>query len=255
MTRFAIALVLLAAACGPPPNRLPLPVPYLPTNGATTVPGNGVGIGAEFGSALLSPDLHRGELRATSVGLGIKDRISISLGNPHTQGSIAGQAANSSLQQFRTKILLVTPHRRRPAISLFAGYAWGEQRVLRRATAPVPQVDTLQNDRMVATELALPAEALIRFPLRNVRTSIFAGPRVTFLRYNDWMRPDDGLKLVMPGAVGGIHFSANILEIFLENTLAYVPRRAVGGGTIGGYLTVMPALGAVVRIGPAFKWR
>src|SRR5690242_8543155 len=102
MTRFALALLLLAGACAPPPNRLPLPVPYMPTNGGTTVPGNGVGIGAELGSALLSPDLSRGELRATSVGLGIKDRISISLGNPHTKGTIAGQSAPSSLQHFRT---------------------------------------------------------------------------------------------------------------------------------------------------------
>ena len=253
-------LLLASAACYAPPVRLPLPVPFSPIGGATPVPGNGVGASLERAGTIRGPELARGEVMGWGLGVGAGDRIGIWLSNPQTQDQVLETTAHTDVQQIRAKAVLARPLGRRAAFALYVGHAFGNRLVVEEDyvyepnALPVLVRDTLQNDAVWSWELAAPAEVLLSDPAAGARASIFLGPRVVFMQHDDRVRPDGTFRLTMAGALGGLHISVDRYEFFLEATLAYLPRRAYNSATAGGRVSVMPAVGLIVRVGPPFGW-
>ena len=254
MRRYSSILVLCVAACAAPPTRLPLLVPFSPTNGATPVPGNGIGLGMDIGSSLRGPELARGEIRTASIGVGMGDRFSIWYGSPHSDDYVDGAHAHTGVEQVRAKVLLARPFEGRAALAILGGHAWGQRTAVGFVTYPSYASVPLQDDKVWSWEVAAPAELLLGRRRAEARPSVFLGPRVVYMRYDDRLRQDGTFTTFFSGAVGGLHVSTYNCEFFFESTVAYVPQRVFLGGNVGGHLAVMPALGIVFRIGSPYHW-
>lgn len=261
MPRSLLLLVLLAsAACYSPAVRLPLPVPFSPIGGATPVPANGVGASLELAGSIRGPELARGQIRAVGIGVGAGDRLGIWLSNPRTEDYVDQSTLHTDIQQIRAKAVLAKPFGGRAALAVYGGHAFGnrliseENYIYDPGVPPVLVRDTLQDDAVWSWEIGAPAELLLGRRDAEARPSIFLGPRVVFVRYDDRVRSDGTFRLVLPGAVGGLHITADRYEFFFETTLAYLPRRAYNGLTAGGRFNLMPAVGVAVRVGPPYRW-
>jgi hypothetical protein len=178
--------------------------------------------------------------------------VAIWWSSPHSQDHIEGNTAHAGVQQVRAKLLAVRLPR--TVLAVYGGHAWGDRFVFGEGTFPSYQRDTLQNDRIWSWDFALPAEFLIGRRSASARPSLFFGPRLAYARYDDRLRPDGTFSVLLPGAVSGFHISAYQYEFFFESSLAYVPRHAFQGSSSGGRVSVMPALGLVVRVGPPYLW-
>jgi hypothetical protein len=233
----------LACACYEPQTRLPLPAPFPVTGGATTVPGNGVGLSVELADGLRGPELERGELRGGGITIGTDDRVSLGYLYQETSDPDSGVTLHVGVKLGRLKVRMGQPFGARSEVAVYGAVGSSER-----------TLDTLQDDRLHVWELAVPAEFLLSEPRSSPRASVFVGPRVVFERYEDHVRPDQSFNIVFPGALGGLHLVAGHLELFIESTLVYVPENSYLGARSGGRLTVMPALAAALRFGPAFRW-
>ena len=234
---------LLAPACAEPRTRLPLPAPFPVIGGATPVPGNGVGLSLELADGLRGPELRRGEVRGGGISVGADDRASLGYLDQETSDADSGVTLHVGVKLGRFKVRVGQLFGERSEVAVYGAIGSSE-----RAR------DTLQDDRLHTWELALPAEFLVTEPRASARASVFVGPRIVFERYEDRVRPDQSFNTVFPGVVGGLHLALGHVELFVESTLAYVPRNSYLGVPSGNRLTVMPALSAAVRLGPAFRW-
>jgi hypothetical protein len=234
---------LLALACVEPRTRLPLPALFPVIGGATPVPGNGVGLSLELADGLRGPELGRGEVHGGGISAGVDDRASLGYLYQETSDAASGVTLHVGVKLWRLKMRVGQLFGVRSAVAVYGAIGSSE-----RAR------DTLQDDRLRTWELALPAEFLVTEPRASTRASLFVGPRIVFERYEDRVRPDQSFDTVFPGVVGGLHLALGHVELFVESTLAYVPRNSYLGVPSGGRLTVMPALSASVRLGPTFDW-
>jgi hypothetical protein len=250
-------LLLASAACLAPETRLPLPAPFLPTYGATPVPGSGAAVAAEWGNGLLGPELVRGEMRSSAFGVGLGNRLNILIATPRAMGSrdnVGGVRGSVGVQQFRAKLTFRRPFGRKSALAIYGGHAYGGRFAEGPGQPPSYAPDTLQRDRVWSWEVAAPAELLFGSRAAEILPSIYLGPRLTFMRYEDRVRPDGNFKALFAGAVGGFHVSAGRYEFFLESAAVHVPRHAYAGGWHGGGVALLPAFGAVMRIGSPYFW-
>ena len=258
-SRNILALTLACAGCLGGSARLPLPTPFSPVGGATPVPGNGVGLGTELGNSLRGPELTHGEVRAASIGVGAADVLSIWWGSPQTQDQVEFGVAHVGVQQIRLKAVFAKPHDGRMAIAVYAANSWGSRAVFGDTLLPGPPLvyrpDTLQRDRVSSWDFAVPAELLIGRRYAASRPSVFFGPRVMYIGYDDRVHADGSFKMLVPGGVGGVHISTWGVEFFLEGTLAYISRRTYQGMSMGGGLAAFPAIAVVAHLGSPYPWR
>jgi len=234
-------------------GRLPLPVPFLPIRGATTVPGHGAGINMDLGSGLLGPELSRGNLIGIAVGMGWNDWFTLSLGNPHASDQTFGRA-RAYLQQLRLKVPFVRPNGGRLAMAVSVSRSWGDLRLSRRATASGVDLEVFQDDHVGSWDFAVPAEVLVGQHRKLGRTSVFIGPRVVLSSYDDRLQPTGPFGAVLPGAVAGVHLSTFMFEFFAETNLVYVPQHGYESGSYAGRVALMPSLGGTLRLGRPFRW-
>ncbi len=235
--------LLGALACAEPRTRLPLPALFPVIGGATPVPGNGVGLSLELADGLRGPELGRGEVRGGGISAGAGDRASLGYLYQETSDAASGVTLHVGVKLGRFKVRVGQLFGVRSEVAVYGAIASSE-----RARSG------LQEDRLHTWEFALPAEFLVTDPQASSRASLFVGPRVVFERYEDRLRPDQSFDTIFPGVVGGLHLALGHVELFVESTLAYVPRNSYLGVPSGSRLAVMPALSAAVRVGPAFRW-
>jgi hypothetical protein len=255
MLRRLIFLSFLApVACYYSSERVPLPVPFLPTTGATPVPGNGFGFGYDLGRSVIGPELASAQTAGVSAGIGLDDRLSVWYGSARSRGGTS-RTFTAGVRQVRGKFLVAKPFGWRSALAVYGARAWGERRAQTYVSVPMaPTVQVLQRDQVFSSELAVPVEFLLGRRFAQTRPSIYFGPRLTHVRYLDQVRADGNFTTVIPGILGGLHLSGPA-EAFLEGTLAYVPRRQYAGSAGGGYVALMPSLGFSVRLGAPYLWR
>lgn len=235
----AFLLCALAAwSCGPPPTRRALPNPFPLVTGAIPVPANGVSFSWEFGDGLRGQELDRSEVVTGGIGVGLEGRVSLSI-NVYDETQDNGE--NGSI--LRAKALLANPFGPRSAVGIHVATAWADR-----------ISGTVQDDKLRSYDLAVPVEFLLS-PLGNSNEiSAFAAPRVVIENYDDRVNPGESMNVVIPGAVGGVHFRYGILHLFGEMSLMYVPENQFMGQNFAGNLEVIPSLGVSVHIGRAYRW-
>jgi hypothetical protein len=247
MIRSVGALLALGwlAGCAVDPVRLPLPAPFALTSGGTVVPGNGVSLSAELADALRGPELVRGETLGAGLAGGAGDRISVGVVTLRTDDDLGPDLDRSvGVGVARFKAQAGHPFGNRSALAVHGSVGWASR-----------TDDSLQDDRLHSVDLGANLEWLLTpDPAAGARISAYGGPRVLFTRYVDRLRPGFSFRTAFAGVLGGLHLSLSSLEIFGEATVLHVPRLNVGGAATGGRVTVMPALGLVLRFGPRFRW-
>jgi len=238
---------LSCSACYAPQVRLPLPATFPVISGATPVPGRSVGLSAELADGLRGPELGRGEVRGAGITVGLDDRFSLGYVYQETSDVDSGVTLHVGVHHGRVKMRLGQLFGPTSEVAVHAAFGSSEH--------VVPGV---QDDGLHTWDLAVPVELLLSGrPGAGggaARASVFLGPRIVLEQYDDRVRPDQSFHIVLPGVVGGFHLSAGHLELFIESTLAAVPRNSYLGVPSGGKLMVMPAFGAQLRLGAPFDW-
>ena len=243
--RLGAAFLLCALAAwscigggGPPPRR-PLTNPFPVVSGAIPVPANGFSVGSEFGSGFRGQELERVAISAAGIGVGFGGRASLTFYGYGAESQGGGEDGAF----LRVKTLLANPFGPRSAVGLHVVTAWADL-----------ISSTPQDDKLRSYDLAVPVEFLLSPPGNSNEISAFAAPRVVIENYDDRVNPGESMNVVIPGAVGGVHFRYGILHVFGEMSLMYVSENQFMGQTFAGNLAVIPSLGVSLHIGRAYRW-
>ena len=233
----------VAVACAACATRVALPSPFPLTYGGTTIPANGVAGGLEFGDGLGGQEVQRIEILNLNLGISVADRINVSGATFGESGAfkILGDKPSGSLWRIKARLgELFGP---RSSVAVNVGIATADRKSL-----------PAQDESVRTLDFAAPAEFLLTDPAQRRRGGVYAGPRVTYESYRDHLDPRHGVQNVYGGVLGGAHLSYGILHLFGEATLLYVPKTTFHDATYGGRLTVMPAVGVLLRVGPDHRW-
>jgi hypothetical protein len=227
----------MCAACVSP-KRVALKSPFPLTYGGTTVPANGVSVGVEYGSGLAGQELDRAAILNLNLGIGVLDRINVSAAayGGHESGDAPGVL-------WRAKVRLGEWFGPRSSVGLHVGVATTDRQDL-----------PAQDENLRSIDVAVPAEFLLSDPTERGKRSVYVGPRVIRETYHDELDRRQDLRATYAGVLGGGHVRYGVLHLFAEATLVYVPKSSLHGVTSGGRLTVMPTVGALLRIGTEHKW-
>ena len=228
---------LLCVACASP-MRVALKSPFPLTYGGTTIPANGAAVGVEYGSGLAGQELERAAILNLNLGIGVLDRVSVSAAayGGHESGDPPGVL-------WRAKVRLGEWFGPRSSVGLHVGVATTDRQDL-----------PAQDDDLRSIDVAVPAEFLLSEPAERGKRSVYIGPRVIRETYHDELNRSQDLRTTYAGVLGGGHVRYGVLHLFAEATLLYVPKSSLHGVTHGGRLTVMPTVGALLRIGTEHKW-
>jgi hypothetical protein len=238
------AIIWVTLGCVSCAARVALPLPYPLTYGGTTIPAKGVAGGLEFGDGLGGQERQRAEILNFNLGIGVADRISVSgamYGRPGAF-SIMGHDPMGSL--WRVKARLGELFEARSSVSVHVGLA-----TVDRTSLPA------QRESLRTVDVAVPAEFLLTDPAERRKVSVYVGPRATRESYRDYLDPRQDVQDVYGGVLGGVHLADGVLHLFGEVTLLYVPENTFHNVTYGGRLTVMPAVGVLLRLGTDHKWK
>ena len=227
----------MCAACVSP-KRVALKSPFPLTYGGTTIPANGVSVGVEYGSGLAGQELDRAAILNLNLGIGVLDRISVSAAayGGHENGDASGVL-------WRAKVRLGEWFGPRSSVGVHVGVATTDRQDL-----------PAQDEDLRSIDVAVPAEFLLSDPTERAKRSVYIGPRVIRETYHDDLDRRQDLRATYGGVLGGAHVRYGVLHLFAEATLVYVPKSSWHGVTYGGRLTVMPTVGALLRIGTEHKW-
>jgi hypothetical protein len=227
----------MCAACASP-KRVALKSPFPLTYGGTTIPANGVSVGVEYGSGLAGQELDRAAILNLNLGIGVLDRISVSAAayGGHESGDASGVL-------WRAKVRLGEWFGPRSSVGVHVGVATTDRQDL-----------PAQDEDLRSIDVAVPAEFLLSDPTERAKRSVYIGPRVIRETYHDDLDRRQNLRATYAGVLGGAHLRYGVLHLFAEATLVYVPKSSLHGVTFGGRLTMMPTVGALLRIGTEHKW-
>ena len=225
-------------ACVTTPKRVALKSPFALTYGGTTIPANGVAVGVEYGSGLAGQELERAAILNLNLGIGVLDRVSVSAAayGGHESGDPPGVL-------WRAKVRLGEWFGPRSSVGLHVGVATTDRRDL-----------PAQDERLRSIDVAVPAEFLLSDPTERAKRSVYVGPRVMRETYRDELDRRQDLLTTYAGILGGGHVRYGVLHLFAEVTLLYVPKTSLHGVNYGGRITVIPTVGALLRIGTEHKW-
>ncbi|MFW6084040.1 MAG: hypothetical protein ACODAA_02400 [Gemmatimonadota bacterium] len=239
---FVVALMApLAQACATPP-RVPLGAPFPLVRGGTSIPAEGVAAGVELNDGLQGQELLRKELLAGSITFGLENRLAFSL------GAYAGHDENDEPTGFlaSAKVRLGSWLGERTSTAARLGYTH-----INRVKAGDGDG---QDESLRTVDLALPTEFLLSAPESSVRFSGYAGPRFLYEDYRDELVPEDQFTGFVPGLLAGLHLDFGAIHVFGEGTLAWRPDTTFRGEAFPGGSIFLPAVGVIVRSGPAFPW-
>jgi hypothetical protein len=241
--RKTVELIIVLAAlpclsCVTQPKRVALPSPFPLTHGGTTIPANGVAVGLEFGNGLRGQEVQRASILNFNLGIGVLDRISVS-----AAGYGGNENGDRSGSLWRVKARVGEVFGPRSSVSVQVGVA-----AIDREDLPA------QQESLRTVDVAVPAEFLLTDPSERRKGSVYIGPRLTRESYRDDLDHRQDLRTLCGGVLGGAHLRYGVLHLFAEATLLYVPKSSLQGVSYGGRLTVMPTVGALLRIGTEHKW-
>ena len=232
-----LGATVVFGGCGDPSRRA-LPVPFPLTYGGTPVPARGAGISLEFGDGLRGQELERTELLGSGILVGAGDVFSMAL-NGYEETRDLGLSGGA----FRIKIRAGSPFGPYSSLGIHAATAWSN-----RTTSE-------QDESVYVVDVAVPVEfRMSRETGERNYFSVYAGPRAVFENYTDRRQPIESMKALIAGAVGGMHLSVGVLQLFAEVTAAYIPTNVYQGRTFGGRMTLIPATGAVLHFGRPYNW-
>jgi hypothetical protein len=220
------------------PKRVALKSPFALTYGGTTIPANGVAVGAEYGSGLAGQELARAAIFNLNLGIGVLDRVSVS-----AAAYSGAESGDPPGVLWRGKVRLGEWFGPRSSVAAHVGVATTDRRDL-----------PAQDERLRSIDVAVPAEFLLSDPAERGKRSLYIGPRVMRETYHDELDRRQDLLATYVGVLGGAHLRYGVLHLFAEATLLYVPKSSLHGVTNGGRLTVIPTVGALLRIGTEHKW-
>jgi len=220
------------------PKRVALKSPFALTYGGATIPANGVAVGVEYGSGLAGQEVERAAILNLNLGIGLLDRVNVSAAA--YGGTESGDPPGVL---WRAKVRLGEWFGPRSSVGVHVGVATTDRQDL-----------PAQDERLRSIDVAVPAEFLLSDPTERGKRSLYVGPRVMRETYHDDLDRSQDLLATYAGLLGGAHLRYGVLHLFAEATLLYVPKSSLHGVTYGGRLTVMPMLGALLRIGTEHKW-
>jgi len=221
------------------PKRVALKSPFALTYGGATIPANGVAVGVEYGSGLAGQELERAAILNLNLGIGVLDRVTVSA------AAYGGtESGDPSGVLWRAKVRLEEWFGPRSSVGVHVGVATTDRQDL-----------PAQDERLRSIDVAVPAEFMLSDPTERGQRSLYVGPRVMRETYRDELDRRQDLLTTYAGVLGGAHLRYGVLHLFAEATLLYVPKSSLHGVTFGGRLTVMPMVGALLRIGTEHKWQ
>jgi hypothetical protein len=187
---------------------------------------------------LAGQELDRASILNLNLGIGVLDRISVSAAayGGHESGDAPGVL-------WRAKVRLGEWFGPRSSVGVHVGVATTDRQDL-----------PAQDENLRSIDVAVPAEFLLSDPTERGKRSVYVGPRVIRETYHDELDRRQDLRATYAGVLGGAHVRYGVLHLFAEATLVYVPKSSLHGVTYGGRLTVMPTVGALLRIGTEHKW-
>ncbi len=233
-----IACAALTCVACVAPKRVALKSPFPLTYGGTTIPANGVAVGVEYGDGLAGQERERAGILNLNLRIGVLDRVSVSAA---AYGGTEGGDPAGVL--WRANVRLGELFGPRSSVAVHAGFA-----TTHRQDLPA------QHENLRAIDVAVPAEFLLTDPAERRKGSVYVGPRVTRESYHDELDRLQDLEATYVGVLGGAHLRYGVLHLFAEATLLYVPKSSLHGVTYGGGLTLLPTVGALLRIGTDHKW-
>ncbi len=232
-----LGATVVFGGCGDPSRRA-LPVPFPLTYGGTPVPARGAGISLEFGDGLRGQELERTELLGGGISVGAKDLFSLAW-----SGYEETRDRGLSGGTFRIKIRAGSPFGRHSSLGIHAATAWTS-----RTTSE-------QDESAYIVDVAVPVEfGMSRETGERNYFTVYVGPRAVYENYTDRRQPIESMKALIAGAVGGMHLSIGVFQLFAEVTAAYIPTNVYQGQTFGGRMTLLPATGAVLHFGRPYNW-
>lgn len=237
----ALFAPLVAQGCATPP-RVPLGAPFPLVRGGTSIPADGVAAGLELNDGLQGQELLRKELLAGSISFGLEDRLAFSFGV--YRGHDGGAEPTGFLASAKGRLGSWLGERTSTAVRL--GYSHINRVEVRERGG--------QDESLRTLDLAVPTELLLSAPESSVRFSGYAGPRFLYENYRDELVPEDDFEGVVPGLLVGLHLDFGAIHLFGEGTFALRPETTFRDETFSGGSIFLPAIGVIVRSGPAFPW-
>lgn len=144
-----LALVTMAVGgCGPPPKRVPLPVPVGTLNGSRPAMANGVHLGLEFGDGVWGQEQERVELLGFAFGFSLRSRLEATVTLHDPTGNWEGADEDgSSTTAIAAKLRVLDAAAGRLSLGARAAAAFsGRDR------------GSVQDERLFALDLALPLQ-------------------------------------------------------------------------------------------------
>lgn len=239
----ALGLLVIVTACAVP-QRVPLPAPVPLTAGGTPVPGKGVGAALAISDGLQGQELLRKELLSFMIAGGFADVVNLTVGiygGSDTDDApdvtvVAGKARLGSFLGPRTSTAV---HVSRSQVErMESGGSSG----------------TVQNERLVTWDIAIPTEYLLTDLAASTRFSVYAGPRLLREDYDDRLVPSDSFNDWIPGVLGGLHLAFGRVHLFGEGTVAFRPETTFRGATFDGGPIFLPTGALAAHFGSPFRW-
>lgn len=227
----ALTLAVLGPlACGYP-GRAGLPSPFPLTHGATPMPADGIGAGAEFGQGLRRPDPARAEVLTFFLAGGLADRVS---GSWSTYEGRTPDDVRGAL--WRVKLRLGRAFG--PNTGVQVGYARMDRSLFGG-----------QHDRLRSVDFVAPTEFILTDRRSPLQVGAIFGPRLTVERYTDLRDASRSAHVLYFSALGGTHVSFGRLHIFAEATLTRLPEAP--GQSWSYHVVLLPTVGILFQAGPS----
>lgn len=242
--RLAALLLVVATTACTVPDRVPLPAPVPLTAGGTPVPGKGVGIALAISDGLQGQELLRKELLSLSVAGGIADAVSLSY------GLYAGNDTDDEpeVSVLTGKVRLGSFLGPKTSTAVHVSRSQVERTVADRS------FETIQDERLVVLDIALPTEYLLTDPAESNRFSVYVGPRLLREDYDDRVVPSDSFNGWIPGVLGGLHLAFGPVHLFGEGTLAFRPETTYRETVFDGGPIFLPTGALAAHFGSPFQW-
>jgi len=236
----AIGCALALTSCAPPPERVPIQVPFGVVGGARPAIGSGVQLGIELGDGVWGQEQERVELGGVLVGASALDRVEVTASWHAPTRSEQRNTDWATAFTVAGKVVAYEFDDERAAVGVRVGYA----SATKVSSAP-------QDETMTAWDLAVPVERRLLAVEGEPGQGLFGyvGPRVVFEEFRDNVTREETSGSSW-GGVLGMRARRSLFVVSGELNLVRTPPLALGSGAphVGGW-TVLPAINFRLVVG------
>ena len=226
-------------SCGPPPVRIPLPVPLPAVGGSRPATPQGIQLIGEFGDGVWGQEQDRVEIGGGGLGFALRDRVEFSVSGYGSTRQVQRQTG-AATTGVRGKIRLGDFMGGRASVGIHAVYMTSGR-----------QQAGLQDERLTAWDIALPLEI---YPggaqFVDHRWGVYAAPRLVFQTFEDRMTSET-TKGTLAAALLGVAARWRHVAVTGEMNIAHTPSMSFGSTTFqGGWILLpMASVSGILPIG------